>query len=1032
MSAYGAQPQSNNGCSKPNSTGRWAVDSGAERVIREKELGEDLSKGVSRGMKCAGGLSCEAVEMESAEIVTKGGEPLLPLGRAVRIGKWSFLWGQNGTPCMLRLRPEHDALLQEILSQYPDAEVLRSEVHNDIPFMTDDQARVLRDSIDLTKTTGCSSKWWEKVNAKSSLLQVEEDPSLTYLGTFSKAFNEWFCNNEEGRQSLEGMKEREDFAPRLIAQVWEECKDTQCFGGMLTETFPSEEENAICEKTNDQNSKETGGVTFGGVEHCHFFMDGQEDSSEEDLCINEKDHPVSSCIAKVARKRFKKVEEAKEPTDEVWKHNLTHLPACQKCKVCSATKKQHKGFVRGSCSGPDSEQGSRFPGKNFITFDWGNPRTTASDGSKYMAVITWVRKKEDGKSPIFVRGYVQKKDNSHVALHAALQSWGILGQEFVCHSDNEGLLKCPKMLDMIRNNKGETMYGVPYSKNSNGRAERSVRTASEGVRALLCQAGLPTKCWAVACLCWSVEHARSCGISPRLNKITPYPFGCLGEAILPQGVQTKDKFDSRTVWVMCLGVAEDTTAGMRILYPAADGKLRRATIMARDADWHPDKWAVESGREDLNPHRSLMLDFVSKNQVTQQQASCDQCGKWRFVHPDMFGDSRTVEFVCRDIGMKCTQRQDKRVNDSFEFDDDDDKLDPKLDFDKRERDPQTIEVADEADDVAEEDPVSAKRCKIVTDDKGTLNAMSSILTDSDNEEMSDEMKSALLRLGSRACTKASIDELRKVASLEKKAESCHEVSVFAVVVAAKEAYRHDNPEKPQWVQSFDQEVNALMNVNGVLGLASTDQLKPGDEVLPSLAVFTKKTDGRFKCRVVACGNYQRLQAADAYAGVVGHSEWMQGVLLSLMLGQEVFQVDITTAFLQTNATDDCDGRPTTYIRPPPQAGADKKVLWRVLKSIYGLRSAPSAWKKTLTGWLKEKKFRLSFYDDSILYREDGLKVLLYVDDLVVLGERQACLKFLDELRGRFQCTDPKDLRAATAEEPLEFLGHDMYTPLTIN
>jgi hypothetical protein len=232
---------------------------------------------------------------------------------------------------------------------------------------------------------------------------------------------------------------------------------------------------------------------------------------------------------------------------------------------------------------------------------------------------------------------------------------------------------------------------------------------------------------------------------------------------------------------------------------------------------------------------------------------------------------------------------------------------------------------------------------------------------------------------------------------------------FVVIVKNKEAFNPKTKDYQAWLDTLNSELKSIEIDTEVLRLAPVSDVTEQDEVLPAMVICTIKHDGRKKCRLVACGNFQKVQSAGAYAGVVPHDAWVQCLTLHLARKESVFQIDVSTAFLQT---DECDavrasdeGGPTrTFIKPPPVCERPKGYVWQVLKSIYGLKTAPRAWKQTLCRWLKEMGGRPAAYDDSVwVLPAFGMNILLYVDDLIVCGERSKCLKFLEALRKRFKC-----------------------------
>lgn len=160
-------------------------------------------------------------------------------------------------------------------------------------------------------------------------------------------------------------------------------------------------------------------------------------------------------------------------------------------------------------------------------------------------------------------------------------------------------------------------------------------------------------------------------------------------------------------------------------------------------------------------------------------------------------------------------------------------------------------------------------------------------------------------------------------------------------------------------------------------------------------------------------------------------------MISLGRNEQQAQIDITTAFLQTDSADARKRiKGDTYIRVPKEVkelgviGKDaitSRTVLKVLKSLYGLRTAPKAWKETLERFLHGLGYENSLLDDTILInRKNGTRIFLYVDDLLMCGDEQVLKDFLTKLTDRFDCTAPNWLKDATEERPMLFLGNALW------
>ena len=114
-------------------------------------------------------------------------------------------------------------------------------------------------------------------------------------------------------------------------------------------------------------------------------------------------------------------------------------------------------------------------------------------------------------------------------------------------------------------------------------------------------------------------------------------------------------------------------------------------------------------------------------------------------------------------------------------------------------------------------------------------------------------------------------------------------------------------------------------------------------------------------------------------------------------------VDIKTAFLQSDERSPDD--PIIGIIPPPEANMDPDCIWILKKSMYGLRSAPKSWFKSLVNELKALQFKQCVHDPAIFTLIiDGTfhgALSTTVDDLLYCGDEVFHNRF-SQIKSRFQ------------------------------
>lgn len=934
------------------------------------------------------------------------------MGKAIRLGRWSFWWTPETGPCLAKLSSKTQ---RSIRDAFKGIQCIRPLAHSDIPYVSKVDAKVIRESLHKC-AQGFRSEIMSSEVFEKWMEERKQFPSLWFLGYRCKDFDFKFKEELFRHMCVEcichGVKTQGGSGSK-----WMECHSIHEFvdwilTGNSAPVITEDDVEIAC----PQNVSVVDADVNPNVEDEYG---GKHVSFGDDVVV---EYEIDDSICEVVSESGEQVCGMRgiKCTQSFDEHMLTHFPSREDCVVCKEAKRRAAKYVKGSSSGPNCED-------PFLVADWMNPRVQASDGSKYCLVIGWVQ-----KDVVLAFPSVVKKGQVARCLDNALKEWGLEKSRFVFHSGNEKVLHAPEVLDYLGKpgSGGIEWNGIPYKSNTNSRAESFVQRVENGARCMLAQSGLPVKMWhcAVEAFCQGQMVTKRVGF--RINTSKLVPFGCIGRAALPKGLLFKDKFDSRVTRVCNLGLDRATSGGQRVLFKSANNKYRRSVVLARDIVWEPENFAFGSKECGLDKVSTEQIGESCLNRISPHQAQCDRCDKWRFT---MFDVNRNGErqFFCEEVGVTCDVAEDARIYQSFGDgvfgDGEHSDANGRYEFEIEDSTPKD-----------EEEVVVARRAKIAVDSQ-----VNRLFPDNEMDGLSSEQSekkratlAAFERLGIRAVNDEDIRSLKQCVQNEVRCEKADRCVARVVTVSVREALKEDNPEKGEWERSMDKEINALIGEFGTLEAVDISEVKSGDQLLPSMIIFTKKSDGRLKSRIVACGNFEKVDSGAAYAGVVSHDVWMQCLVLALSVGQEVFQIDVKNAFLQTERVDspgyDGDGyggessKMQTFLKPPKVCRVGDHMVWRVLKSIYGLKSAPASWKQTLTRYLSEKGFRASRLDDTVWIGENGVKILLYVDDLIVLGEREIAEKFLWELRAKFVCTDWVKLTERTREDPMLFLGHELF------
>ncbi|KAI6777540.1 transposase, partial [Emericellopsis cladophorae] len=169
--------------------------------------------------------------------------------------------------------------------------------------------------------------------------------------------------------------------------------------------------------------------------------------------------------------------------------------------------------------------------------------------------------------------------------------------------------------------------------------------------------------------------------------------------------------------------------------------------------------------------------------------------------------------------------------------------------------------------------------------------------------------------------------------------------------------------------------------------------RPKSPVIPTRWVYTKKTpvdaEPFIKARLVARGDMER---GEHYALITVYAAVAHMVSVRIfctyvaIIDDEWFQVDFVTAFLHAGAK-----RPIFIEQPQGHSDGTDRVL-RVNQAIYGLREAPLWWFECLTKELKKLGFKPLDTELCIFIRDDGVKLLVYVDDMIIAAPHKSLIE----------------------------------------
>ena len=255
---------------------------------------------------------------------------------------------------------------------------------------------------------------------------------------------------------------------------------------------------------------------------------------------------------------------------------------------------------------------------------------------------------------------------------------------------------------------------------------------------------------------------------------------------------------------------------------------------------------------------------------------------------------------------------------------------------------------------------------------------------------------------------------------------CNHTTVITLASSHRAVKEHmmrdvmNAPDAELWLAAIDKEIDAILARTAVF-IGGNHRLyeEAVKNATRSRICLTEKRDGRKKARWIVQGCFEDHSYDDFsnYAHVASLVAFRALIFRHDRRHRTLGAIDITTAFLQSDKYGAHEARRYISLKNP-RTGTLEFFLLNT--PMYGQRSAPIRWENTLAPWLETQGLVRGKNESCAYYRaKDDLTVLLYVDDLLVDGDKAAVDQFFTTLAERFQVTAPVFL---TAETPIDFLG----------
>ena len=157
---------------------------------------------------------------------------------------------------------------------------------------------------------------------------------------------------------------------------------------------------------------------------------------------------------------------------------------------------------------------------------------------------------------------------------------------------------------------------------------------------------------------------------------------------------------------------------------------------------------------------------------------------------------------------------------------------------------------------------------------------------------------------------------------------------------------------------------------------------------------------RYKARIVAKGYEQKygVDFWDTFSPTPRITTFRMLIALAAFFKWDIHQLDISTAFLNAKLDTEVymeipegmENEVNDFLSAQGLTHDDlgnRKIVLRLLKSLYGLKQSPHEWYKDIDGKLQNLGFRKCEADENLYIPtfENGSFLLLYVDDILLVG-----------------------------------------------
>ena len=218
----------------------------------------------------------------------------------------------------------------------------------------------------------------------------------------------------------------------------------------------------------------------------------------------------------------------------------------------------------------------------------------------------------------------------------------------------------------------------------------------------------------------------------------------------------------------------------------------------------------------------------------------------------------------------------------------------------------------------------------------------------------------------------------------------HNFNICNNIINVPNTYKQaiSSSESSQWVKAMDKEMDCLI-ANNTFDLVP---LPKGKQVVGGRWTYKANKDPSndllLKARYVAQG-FSQTPGQD-YTSTYAPTAKIPSVrkLLSISVQDKLIthQADVSSAYLNSNIDHEI------YLKQPKGYEQGTNLVWRLNKSIYGLKQSANLWNTTLVKFMQSQNLDQSKLDPCVFIRKtnkETLYVLIWVDDVIMSGSSLA-------------------------------------------